>query len=321
MPQYRIHHITRYLYEGPVSDSANQVMLFAIKDDYQQVIKHDLLITGEPALDISRDYYGNQVGTFMYTWPHTELVIDSRLDVQVEERPAPANDQPVVQQWSALDSLAAAVPYIDFLVQEKFTALPQVQKAVDALLLRRQTVFEAARQLTGYVYEQFRYIKGVTTVETTPDEIWQLKAGVCQDFAHILLVMLRMLQVPARYVSGYICPQHSGMRGEGATHAWVEAYIPFYGWLGFDPTNNCVAGLHHVRLAVGRNFRDCSPVKGTYKGNAGHELQVGVTVTYEDGSVDEEQQARPVAQPAPAAANGANANSWRRHMEMMQQQQ
>ena len=96
--------------------------------------------------------------------------------------------------------------------------------------------------------------KGITNVETTLDEAWKLKAGVCQDFAHILLVMLRMLSIPARYVSGYICPNKNGMRGEGATHAWVEAYIPFYGWLGFDPTNNCFVNDLHVRLAVGRNF-------------------------------------------------------------------
>ncbi len=113
--------------------------------------------------------------------------------------------------------------------------------------------------------------------------VWKLKAGVCQDFAHILLVLLRQIHIPARYVSGYICPNRNGMRGEGATHAWIEAYIPFNGWIGLDPTNNCVAGDLYVRLAVGRSFSDCSPVKGTYKGTAGHKLEVGVSVSYENG--------------------------------------
>ena len=91
----------------------------------------------------------------------------------------------------------------------------------------------------------------MTDVETTIDEVWKLKAGVCQDFAHVLLVMLHMINIPARYVSGYVCPNKNGMRGEGATHAWVEAYIPFYGWLGLDPTNNCMVNDLHVRLATG----------------------------------------------------------------------
>ena len=145
------------------------------------------------------------------------------------------------------------------------------------------TPLEAARQLRTYVFDHFKYIKGITTVETTLDEVWKLKAGVCQDFAHILLVFLRQIRIPARYVSGYICPNSNGMRGEGATHAWIEAFIPFNGWVGLDPTNNCEADDLHVRLAVGRNFSDCSPVKGTYKGAAGQQLEVGVSVSYEDG--------------------------------------
>jgi transglutaminase-like putative cysteine protease len=94
--------------------------------------------------------------------------------------------------------------------------------------------------------------------------------------------------IPTRYVSGYICPNKNGMRGEGATHAWVEAYIPQLGWTGIDPTNNVWATSHHVKLAVGRNFNDCSPVKGTFKGISRQTLSVYVSVGYEDGHVFEE---------------------------------
>jgi transglutaminase-like putative cysteine protease len=127
--------------------------------------------------------------------------------------------------------------------------------------------------LSEYVYDNFVYEKGVTSVETPIEEVWNLKKGVCQDFAHILLVMLRMFDIPARYISGYICPKNEGVRGEGATHAWVEAYIPFYGWLGLDPTNNTIVSDGHVRLQVGRNFADCTPVKGIYKGSGDHRLE------------------------------------------------
>jgi len=139
---------------------------------------------------------------------------------------------------------------------------------------------------------------------------------VCQDFAQMLLVMLRLVRIPARYVSGYICPSTSGMRGEGATHAWVDAYLPGYGWLGLDPTNNCVVNDTHVRLAVGKNFSDCSPVKGTYRGTSEHTLEVEVSVSYEDGHRMENTQE--VVRPEPIES--FSKNSYRRNQEMQQQQ-
>jgi transglutaminase-like putative cysteine protease len=140
---------------------------------------------------------------------------------------------------------------------------------------------------------------------------------VCQDFAHILLVMLRHVSIPARYVSGYICPNRNGMRGEGATHAWVDAYIPTYGWLGLDPTNNCVVNDTHVRLAVGRHFSDCSPVKGVYKGAPEHELKVIVSVSYHNDEAEKEEVSLvPVVQP-----KESGRNSFKEHQKIMEQQQ
>jgi len=128
-----------------------------------------------------------------------------------------------------------------------------------------------------------------------------------------------MSGVPAKYVSGYICPNKNGMRGEGATHAWVEVFIPSYGWLGLDPTNNCIANETYVRLAYGRSFNDCSPVKGVYKGPSDHELTVQVIVSYDDGNVDvHEPVAELVAEPAPVA-KVFKGNSYRRNLEIMQQ--
>jgi transglutaminase-like putative cysteine protease len=320
MPRFKIHHITRYQYEVPVVDSANQIMLFPFEDQFQDVLRHELMITGEPVLDIYNDYYGNKVGSFMYTPSHKELVIDVKIEVVTHERTMPVENVEKEEEWAHLTAIAYEIPYIDFLKQEKFDARPEVQAVANVGWSHEMTVMQAAHKLTEYVYKNFKYIQGVTTVETTLDEIWQLKAGVCQDFAHILLAMMRMIGIPARYVSGYVCPNRNGMRGEGATHAWVEAYIPHYGWLGFDPTNNCIANELHVRLAVGRSFTDCSPVKGTYKGTANHKLEVGVSVAYEDGSTPTEVPAVLTPQP-PANPNGQPTNSWRQHMEMMQQQQ
>lgn len=323
MPQFKIHHVTRYSYEVPVRDSANQIILYPIKDEYQTVLKQEISITGEPAVDVYKDYYGNEVGSFMFAQRHRELVIDSKIEVITKVRALPADTIPKEEQWDALQPSRNQLPFIDFLKQESCEAANEIKQEAQVGQHLQFTPLVAAQKLNEYVYKEFQYIKGVTSIETTPDEIWKLKAGVCQDFAHILLVMLRMTGIPARYVSGYVCPNRSGMRGEGATHAWVEAYIPDYGWLGLDPTNNCFVNDLHVRLAVGRNFTDCSPVKGTYKGTSNHSLEVGVSVSYEDGHVQDDQATILTPQPI-TITNGqqkGDDNSYRRYMEMIQQQQ
>lgn len=316
MPKFLIQHSTRYLYDEPVRDSANQIMLYPVDDRYQEVIKHTLIITGSPYVSIHQDYFGNQVGTFAHAQPHREMLIQSRLHVETRAREMPPDDVPSELQWKELKLLKQQLMYIDFLRAEKFGAITEVEKIVEEERCRNCTPLQSAVHICKYVFDNFAYKKGVTTVETTIDEIWKLKSGVCQDFAHMLLVMLRLMDIPARYVSGYICPKKTGMRGEGATHAWVEAYIPYYGWLGVDPTNNCLVNDTHVRLAVGKNFSDCSPVKGTYRGTSNHVMDVFVTVAYEDGSVSDAEPA-PVT-PSPTAS--VYHNSFRKHLEMQQQQ-
>jgi len=317
MPKFKIRHITKYSYEIPVRDSANQIMLYPIKDEYQDKLEHTIGITGNPIIDIYYDYFGNEIGTFTHSMPHHELIIDSRLLVQTTPKILPQDIAPVVEQWKELDAIKFQVPYIDFLKHEKFSNLNDVEKIVGEERAKNHSPLESAKYFCAYVFENFKYKKGITTVESTLDEVWQIKSGVCQDFAHILLVMLHLTNIPARYVSGYICPSKTGMRGEGATHAWVEAYIPFYGWLGLDPTNNCIANENHVRLAVGKSFSDCSPVKGTYRGTSEHTLEVVVTVSYEDGHTAEDFNEAVQHEPVVSFSK----NSFRRHQEMQMQQQ
>lgn len=327
MPRFLIHHVTKYTYPEPVRDSANQMMLYPVKDDYQDVQSQRISISNEPFVEVYKDYYGNEIGSFMNVAPHTELRIDSNISVITKERVFPADDKPAEAQWHYLQEIQYIIPYIDFLKQEYFAKLDEVKQIANPELFKEKTVYETLQELNTWVYNNFKYIKGITTVETTLDEIWNLKAGVCQDFAHILLVMLRLLNIPARYVSGYVCPKDSSLRGEGATHAWVEAFVPYYGWLGIDPTNNCVVNDLHVRLAIGRNFSDCSPMKGTYKGTAKQTLEVGVSVSYEDGQVHNELAAilTPNVVEATLRNNDDestdNSNSYRRYMQMVQQQQ
>ncbi|MDR2123093.1 MAG: transglutaminase family protein [Flavobacteriaceae bacterium] len=328
MPKFRIHHVTKYSYDLPVRDSANQILLYPINDARQQVLSQKLRITGNPLVDIYRDYYGNEVGTFMLIAPHNELCIDSRTDVSTFPVELPQDDRPKGEQWDCLNKIKYQVPFIDFLAQESADSLSEINEIAQIHSLNA-TPLEEAKQFMELIYNNFKYHKGITSVESTLDEVWRLRAGVCQDFAHVLLAVLRSINIPARYVSGYICPDKNEMRGEGATHAWVEAYIPFYGWLGLDPTNNCIVSDMHVRLAVGRNFSDCSPVKGTFKGASKHKLEVGVSVSYEENF-----RFIPEKEPVLFTENNGEKekktvknnkdsiqNSYRKYLEMMQQQQ
>ncbi|TDQ06332.1 transglutaminase family protein [Pedobacter metabolipauper] len=324
MPIFKIKHITNYKYDSPVRDSANQIILFPIKDDYQKVIKHDLNISNGPDVDIFIDYYGNEVGIFTQTERHTQLKIFSKIYVETISKPLPQDDGIFKKdQWKTLDDIKHEVPYIDYLKHTYFEEADMLLQITKDLRTEEDTPYKTAVKFCQYVFNHFEYIKGVTTVDSTLDEIIRLRAGVCQDFAHILTTMLRFTKIPARYVSGYICPNKDGMRGEGATHAWAEAYIPDYGWLGLDPTNNCIANENHVRLAVGRDFSDCSPVKGVFKGASGHIMEVNVSVGHDDEDLETENYVQPkeVNYSKSTVPSQTIKNSFQRHMDAIIQQQ
>ncbi len=265
MADFHVKHITRYTYASTVIDCTNQLMLYPLNDEQQTVKKHELKITNNPTIEMFIDYFGNQSGMFSIIAPHNVLLIESDSIVSINPIIFPIDNQSAALQWAEMDQLKEIYPYLDFMFHEKFTAVDSLQKIADSIVNKTDTPFIAAQKLSEYIFTQFEYKKGVTSIETKIDEILLLKAGVCQDFAHLLLVLLHMNGIPARYVSGYICPKDQELRGEGATHAWVEAYIPFYGWLGLDPTNNCIVSDRHVRLAIGRNFCTVLPSKALTK--------------------------------------------------------
>lgn len=319
MTTYHIKHITRYSYATPVIDCANHIMLYPIQDAQQVLKKHELHISQKPEVEEFTDYFGNKVGIFSVIEPITELIIESDIDIEILPVIIPATEMPAQQQWEKLAELREQFPYMDFLAQENFEYEDEMAAVIKQVINPSLSPFEAAQLLSKYVYDNFEYTKGVTNVETKVDEIWKLKAGVCQDFAHMLLVMLRKLGIPARYVSGYICPKNHELRGEGATHAWVEVCVPFFGWAGVDPTNNCIVSDRHVRLAIGRSFSDCTPVKGTYKGSSEHTLEVSVSIENGQKKTEEEKAATPVFSYT-SKNPGLQTNSYRRFMEIQQQQ-
>jgi transglutaminase-like putative cysteine protease len=218
---------------------------------------------------------------------HQELKVESRLVVRTLDR-----TPDVKKMMGSVKQLAGEIDQSLLLLELSRTEQIDCQNQIDEICFRLNdgdsTISEITEAFSRFIFENFTYRKGITNIETTVDEIMQMREGVCQDFAHVLLQLLRTSGIPCRYVSGYICPNKNGMRGEGATHAWVEVYIPMIGWCGIDPTNNTWVGGNHVKLAVGRNFKDCTPVKGTFKGATRQHLFVYVSVGYEDGHVFEE---------------------------------
>lgn len=287
MPIFRIHHITRYEYDRPVKESVNEIKIFPYQCAEQEILQHDLLITTHPDVQIFTDYWGNKTGVFNLLSPHKALTIESKLLVRTI---APTQLQ--INFHSGFEQLKYEIEDQLLLLELSRPEKIQAQSAIDnihtIITQPDKSIAAIAEHCSEYVFKNFKYIKGITTIETTVDEILQHRAGVCQDFAHLMLHILRSRHIPCRYVSGYICPNKDGMRGEGATHAWVEVYIPGYGWAGIDPTNNVWVTNKHVKLSVGRHFRDCSPVKGSFKGPARQTLSVFVAVAYEDGNVFEE---------------------------------
>lgn len=320
MPHFHILHRTHYLYSGQVIDSINQIKLYPLHDEFQKVNQHQIRISQQPIVHTTIDYFGNTTGFFTCLVPHSELVIDNLMEIELRPAGKLTLRDSVADVWKEIASDAIQLQYHDFLKAEQANCQKEVQTAIREILEKVQHPLYTIQDLSNYIYENFTYQKGITNIETQVDELWQLRAGVCQDFAHLLLYMLRLMGVPARYVSGYICPGNSEWRGEGATHAWAEAWLPDTGWIGIDPTNKCLAGDRHVRLALGRNFSDCTPVKGTYKGAVEHKLEV--TVKFGEDSFTEAQidAQKPTFVSGHVAEEGVPRNSYTAYMQMQQQQ-
>lgn len=289
MSIYKIHHITKYQYDRTVKENANQIKIYPFPKSGQDILSHEIQITGEPNIHKFYDYWGNCTGYFTVTQPHLELIIDSRLIVKSHQK-AIDEHLSVVNDWQFVESsIIDDIILFDYALKENIKQQAVIDAIIQELDFKSKSPLQAAKDANQYIFDKYKYVKGITTIETTVDEIIELKSGVCQDFAHLLLQILRTQKIPARYVSGYICPNKNGMRGEGATHAWVDVHLPNLGWVGLDPTNNCFANENHIQLAVGRHFTDCTPIKGTFKGPANQELLVYVSVGYEDGSIFEDE--------------------------------
>jgi len=287
MAVFKIVHITKYEYSWPIKESINEIRLFPHHFDNQDVLQFQLLVSNSPNVEISRDYYGNRVGNFNTLDSHKEMILESRMLVRINHSlKIPEIDTTTIADLSK--EIQKSIMLQRLCYPEAIEKQNQIEEILKNIIEPEKSIIAIAQECNQYIYKNFIYTKGITTINTTLDEILEIKKGVCQDFANLLLQLLRTAGIPSRYVSGYICPNENDYRGEGATHAWVEIFTPNQGWLGLDPTNNIWTMANHVKLSVGRNFNDCTLVKGTFKGVSRQTLSVSVSIGYEDGTQFEE---------------------------------
>jgi len=261
-----IVHTTRYRYSGPIAESVMEVRLRPMDGNRQRCLDFNLEVSSGIKPRSYLDGYGNHVHYFNLVRPHRGLTIKSTSVVEtgLAEDHEPGEElvhdflrfRPPVKEVEGVRELASRHPIADE------SSGPDIERALD--------------ELTETISREFAYDRAVTTVYSGVDEVLALRAGVCQDFAHLFIAVARAMGVPARYVSGYIHDDRA--RGAvAASHAWGEAWVPGKGWVGFDATHPVRVTEHHVRLAVGRDYSDAAPTRGIYVGSAASAMTVSVS--------------------------------------------
>jgi transglutaminase-like putative cysteine protease len=246
-----------------------------------------------------RDFMGNSIHHFDIAGSHNQVKLTAQGVVEVEYAEPP--DPATAGSWEELDALTATEDYWEMLLPSQFTEPTEELEKLAAELgcERRGNLFEFLTELNQSMWNKFAYVPKSTKVDSPIDEALSNRQGVCQDFAHIMIALLRQLKVPARYVSGYLFheAESKDRSSDGASHAWVEVLLPKLGWVAFDPTNNLIAGDRHIRVAIGRDYADVPPSRGVYKGDATSELSVSVTVSPSNRPLPEELQPSTILQP------------------------
>lgn len=305
---YSVRHITRFRYSRPISESVMEVRMQPRRDETQHCLSFEL--TTEPAARITagRDYLGNIVHHFDVLRPHTELTITAQALVTPITVPPPITALGP-DAWQELDALANAGDNVEMLIPSHFARPTMLlhELARELEITRRDDPLSLLREITARLHETLTYAPRSTEVDSPIDVALHQRRGVCQDYAHIMIALVRELGIPCRYVSGYLYHRRDdpSSAAPDATHAWIEALLPQLGWIGFDPTNNAPVGDRHIRVAVGRDYADVPPTRGVFKGQAETELGVAVQVRQADEqAVDDELLLvmKPLSPPSEAGA-------------------
>jgi transglutaminase-like putative cysteine protease len=282
---YSVRHTTTFRYEPAVRESVMEVRLQPRSDGEQRCL--NFVLNVDPAANVMqyRDFMGNVVHHFDIAGKHAMVKVTAQSAVEVqnvaEPRAADSGD------WADLDAQVEGNDYWEMLLPSHFaqSSADLEQLAAELGCERRGNPLGLLTELNEAIYKLFAYVPNSTKVDSPIAEALETRQGVCQDFAHIMIALVRGVKIPCRYVSGYMFHRDDTERDrslEGASHAWIEALVPRLGWVAFDPTNNLVGGDRHIRVAIGRDYADVPPTRGVYKGEAQSELSVAVTVSPAD---------------------------------------
>jgi transglutaminase-like putative cysteine protease len=272
----RINHVTGFNYSGPAHASYNEARMTPMTLPFQITLYAQVDVAPAAAAVTWRylDYWGTQVTVFDLQRPHQQLRVAASSLVETDKPAEVAGTG-----WNVLRGQSTLDEYAELLAATDRTTISD-ELAETAAELAGGPPIEAARTISDWVRDNVAYVPGSTGVQTSAQEAWDLRKGVCQDIAHLTAGMLRRVGIPARYVSGYLHPKPDAVIGEtveGQSHAWVEWWCG--DWQGYDPTNGVPTGLRHVVVARGRDYSDVTPHKGIYNGAPSSHLGVTVEVT------------------------------------------
>jgi transglutaminase-like putative cysteine protease len=293
---YKIVHKTTYKYKYPVSFGNHVACLTPRNSPHHRCTQHKLRIKPAATIHTRVDYFGNQLSFFTIREPHKTLIVEARSEVIINADAGQDRERLVKWEDAAgflpSDSNPASLDACQFVFESPRIRPSAVFAAYAAKSFAPGRHFaEALLDLTARIHRDFEFDSNATNVRTPPEEVFRKQRGVCQDFAHLEIACLRSLNLPARYVSGYLrtYPSRDGTRlvGCDVSHAWISAYCPGLGWLDVDPTNDVVPSTDHVTLAWGRDYGDVSPLRGMILGGYGHVLKVAVKVEPLDLSFNE----------------------------------
>lgn len=288
-----ISHNTKYKYDSPVSYSKNIAVLKPRSFEGQSIVDYKINIYPSPNEFSERlDFFNNYITRFSIQDQHEKLEVTTtsviNRDYSAVRESFFTKKCSAVTYAQALQMLKEITP--DILEAKQFvlesTLIKNNNEAMNAYAMKsftlNRSVFEATYELMSRIFKDFKFVPGFTNISTPLSKVMKEKKGVCQDFAQIAIACLRSIGLPARYMSGYIetlpPPGKEKLVGTDASHAWFAVYIPSFGWVDFDPTNNQIPENQHIVLGWGRDYYDVPPLKGVVYGNGGSKLKVAVDI-------------------------------------------
>ena len=285
---YTVSHKTIYEYGDVVPECFNIVRLNPRPVFDQICLEHRLEITPEPTDRVQRkDFFGNTIEQFSIHVPHESLAVSVVNRVSVTERNYPAFNATMAWDRVAEMNLSSDLEATHFSRNSPHIRVnDQIREYARESFTPGRPVADASLDLTRRIFEDFKFDSNATTVSTPVEDVFRNRAGVCQDFAHFQIACFRSLNLPARYVSGYLRtlppPGKARLIGADASHAWVSVYCGEAGWFDFDPTNNAVPQTDHITIGWGRDYSDICPIQGVFTGGGKTIMRVSVDVMPEE---------------------------------------